>query len=66
MKKNTKREPMITKENWKQFVITCCELKVANTSKQIADAINRNAGLTITSGQIAAIKANYSRGAYSK
>lgn len=61
-----KEEKFLTKNNWKKFVITCCELQIQNTSKQIADTINRNANLNITAGQIAAVKANYSRGSYTK
>ena len=59
--KNTKFKPLINKENWKQFVQTCCELKVVNSSQQIADVINRNTGLSVTSGQVAAVKANWTR-----
>lgn len=49
---------------WKQFVVTCCRLGVANTSGEIAEAISRNDGITVSKGQVAAVKANYTMGKY--
>lgn len=51
--------------NWKQFVIVCCRLGVQNSSAEIATAVSKSLGKTVTPGQVAAVKANYARGAYS-
>jgi len=61
MKTKEKITPLITANNWKQFVITCCELNIKNTSQQIADTINRNTGLSISAGSVSATKANWTR-----
>jgi hypothetical protein len=58
------KTPNVNELNWKQFVVACCRLGVENTSGEIAEVISRNEGITVTKGQVAAVKACYTMGRY--
>ena len=47
--------------DWKVFVGKLVELGVSNSSSEIATVINRNSGLSITSQQVAGVKAAATR-----
>jgi hypothetical protein len=55
---------MSTTATWKDFVVTLCRLGSTNSSREISDAIQRTSGQTVSSGSIAAVKANYKMGRY--
>jgi len=48
-------------KDWKDFVYKLCELGSTNTSKEIANIINDFDGLQIKPGQVAAVKASWTR-----
>lgn len=46
---------------WQDFVKQLCALGVKNTSKEIADIINSNSTITVTSMQVAGVKSSYTK-----
>lgn len=48
-------------DNWKPFVRLLCELGVNNSSKDIADVINKNTQYSVRWTQVAGIKSHYAR-----
>jgi hypothetical protein len=55
---------MSTQATWKDFVVTLCRLGSTNSSREISDAIQRTSGQAVSTGSIAAVKANYKMGRY--
>ena len=55
---------MSNQATWKDFVVTLCRLGSTNTSREISDAIQRTSGQSVSTGSIAAVKANYKMGRY--
>lgn len=50
-------------KTWKDFVVMLCNLGATNSSKEIAQILSAK-GETVSTGQVAAVKANHTRGAY--
>ena len=53
-----------TKNNWKAFVVMILKLGACNSTEEITNAINKHSNADITKKQVAAVRANFTRGAY--
>ena len=55
-----------TTNNWKQLVVMLLKLGACNSTEEITNAINKHGDTTVTKGQVAAVRANFTRGAYNR